>query len=30
MTALLLDGRALAATIEDSLRAEVETFADMF
>jgi methylenetetrahydrofolate dehydrogenase (NADP+)/methenyltetrahydrofolate cyclohydrolase len=29
MTALLLDGRALAATIEDSLRAEVETFADM-
>jgi methylenetetrahydrofolate dehydrogenase (NADP+) / methenyltetrahydrofolate cyclohydrolase len=30
MTALLLDGRALATTIEDSLRAEVETFADMF
>lgn len=30
MTALLLDGRALAATIEDSLRAEVETFVDMF
>jgi methylenetetrahydrofolate dehydrogenase (NADP+)/methenyltetrahydrofolate cyclohydrolase len=30
MTALLLDGRALAATIEDSLRAEVATFADMF
>ncbi|NBX28962.1 bifunctional 5,10-methylenetetrahydrofolate dehydrogenase/5,10-methenyltetrahydrofolate cyclohydrolase [bacterium] len=30
MTALLLDGRALAATIEDSLRTEVETFADMF
>jgi methylenetetrahydrofolate dehydrogenase (NADP+)/methenyltetrahydrofolate cyclohydrolase len=30
MTALLLDGRALAATIEDSLRAEVETFAGMF
>jgi methylenetetrahydrofolate dehydrogenase (NADP+)/methenyltetrahydrofolate cyclohydrolase len=30
MTALLLDGRALAAKIEDSLRAEVETFADMF
>jgi methylenetetrahydrofolate dehydrogenase (NADP+)/methenyltetrahydrofolate cyclohydrolase len=30
MTALLLDGRALAATIEDSLRTEVETFASMF
>jgi methylenetetrahydrofolate dehydrogenase (NADP+)/methenyltetrahydrofolate cyclohydrolase len=30
MTALLLDGRALAGKIEDSLRAEVETFADMF
>ena len=30
MTAIVLDGRALAATIEDSLRAEVETFADMF
>lgn len=30
MTALLLDGRALAARIEDSLRGEVETFATMF
>lgn len=30
MTALLLDGRALAGTIEESLRAEVETFTAMF
>lgn len=30
MTAILLDGRALAARIEDSLRTEVETFAAMF
>jgi len=30
MTARLLDGRALAARIEDSLRAEVTTFCDMF
>ncbi|MFM1996561.1 MAG: Tetrahydrofolate dehydrogenase/cyclohydrolase [Planctomycetota bacterium] len=30
MTARLLDGRALAARIEDSLRGEVETFATMF
>jgi methylenetetrahydrofolate dehydrogenase (NADP+)/methenyltetrahydrofolate cyclohydrolase len=30
MTAALLDGRALAARIEDSLRAEAETFAAMF
>lgn len=30
MTAHLLDGRALAARIEDSLRGEVETFATMF
>ncbi|MFM9197814.1 MAG: bifunctional 5,10-methylenetetrahydrofolate dehydrogenase/5,10-methenyltetrahydrofolate cyclohydrolase [Planctomycetia bacterium] len=30
MTANLLDGRALAARIEDSLRTEVETFAAMF
>jgi len=30
MTAALLDGRALAARIEDSLRREVDTFASMF
>jgi methylenetetrahydrofolate dehydrogenase (NADP+) / methenyltetrahydrofolate cyclohydrolase len=30
MTAALLDGRALAARIEDSLRGEAETFAAMF
>ena len=30
MTAQLLDGRALAGRIEESLRAEVETFAGMF
>ena len=30
MTARLLDGRALAARIEDSLRGEVETFTTMF
>jgi len=30
MTAIVLDGRALAARIEDSLRAEVDTFAAMF
>jgi methylenetetrahydrofolate dehydrogenase (NADP+)/methenyltetrahydrofolate cyclohydrolase len=30
MTATILDGRALAARIEDSLRTEVETFAAMF
>jgi len=30
MTAILLDGRALAARIEDSLRAEVDTFATAF
>ncbi|NBT12047.1 MAG: bifunctional 5,10-methylenetetrahydrofolate dehydrogenase/5,10-methenyltetrahydrofolate cyclohydrolase [Planctomycetia bacterium] len=30
MTARLLDGRALATKIEDSLRAEVQTFAGMF
>jgi methylenetetrahydrofolate dehydrogenase (NADP+)/methenyltetrahydrofolate cyclohydrolase len=30
MTAALLDGRALASRIEDSLRREVETFATMF
>jgi methylenetetrahydrofolate dehydrogenase (NADP+)/methenyltetrahydrofolate cyclohydrolase len=30
MTARLLDGRALAARIEESLRGEVETFATMF
>ena len=30
MTATLLDGRALAARIEDSLRSEVDTFATMF
>jgi methylenetetrahydrofolate dehydrogenase (NADP+)/methenyltetrahydrofolate cyclohydrolase len=30
MTAQLLDGRALAARIEESLRGEVETFAAMF
>jgi methylenetetrahydrofolate dehydrogenase (NADP+)/methenyltetrahydrofolate cyclohydrolase len=30
MTAILLDGRALAARIEDSLRSEVDTFATMF
>jgi methylenetetrahydrofolate dehydrogenase (NADP+)/methenyltetrahydrofolate cyclohydrolase len=30
MTAHLLDGRALAARLEDSLRGEIETFATMF
>ena len=30
MTATLLDGRALASRIEDSLRSEVDTFATMF
>lgn len=30
MTATLLDGRVLAGRIEESLRAEVQTFADMF
>jgi methylenetetrahydrofolate dehydrogenase (NADP+)/methenyltetrahydrofolate cyclohydrolase len=30
MTATLLDGRALATRIEDSLRSEVDTFATMF
>jgi methylenetetrahydrofolate dehydrogenase (NADP+) / methenyltetrahydrofolate cyclohydrolase len=30
MTATLLDGRALAARIEDSLRSEVDTFVTMF
>ncbi|NQW47451.1 MAG: bifunctional 5,10-methylenetetrahydrofolate dehydrogenase/5,10-methenyltetrahydrofolate cyclohydrolase [Planctomycetes bacterium] len=30
MTAIVLDGRALATRIEDSLRAEVDTFAAMF
>jgi methylenetetrahydrofolate dehydrogenase (NADP+)/methenyltetrahydrofolate cyclohydrolase len=30
MTAQVLDGRALAGRIEDSLRAEVQVFADMF
>jgi methylenetetrahydrofolate dehydrogenase (NADP+)/methenyltetrahydrofolate cyclohydrolase len=30
MTAILLDGRALASRIEDSLRSEVDTFAAMF
>ena len=30
VTATLLDGRALAGRIEDSLRAEVQVFTDMF
>ena len=30
MAAELLDGRALATRIEDSLRAEIDTFATMF
>ena len=30
MTATILDGRALASRIEDSLRSEVDTFTVMF